>query len=841
MIENMKITRIALLLLTALGWINPFGAQRLLLDGEWDVESRALSETIPAQVPGYVQEALLSAELIESLNDERIQKWSAYDYTYVLEGFGLPAGCSADDTFVMVLEGLDTHGEIELNGVPIGECNNYFRTWRFPIPAGLLRQEGNRMEIHLRSPSTVGEALLKDQQHPLPGEPIRAVTRKPAYHYGWDWGPKITPMGIHGSVYLEKTPRARIEGEELRTLSISNGHSAIAELNAVLYTAYSGRAHMTVVVSDDNTRRSFARELRIPTSSHHELNHRFELDSIKLWWPHDLGLPHLYSVELTVHDSSNAVLAQRSFKAGIRTIELDTSPDEEGAHFRFIVNGKPHFMRGANLIPPGIFERSVPDERLIQTLEDALAVNMNMLRIWGGGVYGNDTLYAWCDANGMLVWQDFMYACAMYPGDETFLDNARQEAEEQVLRLRKHPSVALWCGNNENSEGWHRWGWQDGLTENQKKDVWRSYTRLFKQILPSVVSNNHNISYWESSPALGRGDKLHTTRGDAHYWGVWHDAEPFSSFTTKVPRFMSEFGFQSMPDLETIRSSWLSQSADTAAADVRQYQKHPRGFSLMNRYMDQLYPTTETAEIWAYQSQLVQRDGMLVGIRAHRMDKPRCMGTLYWQLNDCWPGISWSSIDGEGRWKALHYALEPAYAPVSAWLEHKDGKVRMCAVNDLGTPFTLIFTLRFLGMDGENITRPIPYSVTVNDTPLIQQIDIHDIQFAKRYAGGEAFFVLEYPFRGKAFRQVLFARDPLAMDYGKANPKMSVRKAPNGVYTIAIESDTFAKDVVVTTSAKGAFSHNYIDILPKEKFPITFTPTDPDAEIEFRLRCLNCP
>lgn len=836
----MKLTPLALLLLTACAFVAPVNAQTLDLDGQWRLESDALTESIAAKVPGYIHEALLTAGHIADLNDEGIQTWSRHDYAYVFEGFGLPAGWSPSGASVLVLEGVDTFAEVWLNGTKLGGCNNYFRTWRLPIEAGVLQADGNRLEVRLRSPFAAGEALLKKQAHPLPGEPIRAVARKPQYHYGWDWGPKITPMGIHGSVYLEPADLTRFEGEELRTVSIENGQQAMLDVNAIVNSGYTGKVTLEITIADAERKRSFAREAIVSKGQRTELNHRFELDSIKLWWPHDLGLPHLYNVELRLLDSTEAELARSAFKVGIRTVELDTSPDDEGAHFRFVINGKQHFMRGANLIPAGIFERSLSDEKVIQNLEAARAVHMNMLRIWGGGVYERDTVYAWCDANGVLVWQDFMYACAMYPGDDDFIANATQEAIEQVLRLRKHPSIALWCGNNENSEGWHRWGWQSGLSDSEKTAVWRSYRVLFKEVLPAVVHGFHNIHYWESSPSLGRGDALHTTRGDAHYWGVWHDAEPFSTFNQKVPRFMSEFGFQSMPDIETIEAVWESGSADTSAAAVRGYQKHPRGFKLMNDYMLRSYSPASSSHDWAYQTQLVQRDGIVMGIRAHRMGKPRCMGTLYWQLNDCWPGISWSSIDGAGRWKALHYALKQAYAPVSVWLEHKDGKVRMCAVNDLGTPVTLPFTLRFLGMDGENITRPMPYSLTVDDSPIEQQIDIHDVQFAKLYANGAAFFVLEYPFRGEVYRQVLFAREPLAMEFGSASPEMTIRKAPNGTYTIAVETSVFAKDVVLGASAEGAFSQNYIDILPKERLSITFTPNSAETDVKFSLRCLNC-
>ena len=834
-----KLTRFTAFLLLLTFSLVGAEAQTHSLNGAWQIESRAVPQPFAAQVPGYVHEALRDAGHVTDLNDEAIQAWNAHDYTYVLDGFGLPAGWPLNDGAVLVLEGVDTFAEVWLNGTKLGDCANYFRTWRLPMDAGLLKPDGNRLEVRIRSPFSEAEALLRKQAHPLPGEPVRAVARKPQYHYGWDWGPKITPMGIHGNVSIEAAGTSRLEGEELRTISIESSRNAVVEANALLHTPYRGKVSLQVRVSDGQMSRAFRREARI-TAPQTELNHRFALDSIKLWWPHDLGLPYLYAVELTVRDSADALLASRSFNAGIRTIELDTSPDEEGANFRFVINGMPHFMRGANLIPASMFERSASDERVIQNLRDAKAVHMNMLRIWGGGVYERDTVYAWCDANGVLIWQDFMYACAMYPGDDAFITNAKAEAEEQVLRLRKHPCIALWCGNNENSEGWHRWGWQSGLSAGEKEQVWNAYRRLFQRVLPAVVSELHNVSYWESSPSLGRGDALHTTRGDAHYWGVWHDAEPFDTFKTKVPRFMSEFGFQSMPDIATIRENWRGGQADRTSQEVIRFQKHPRGFALMDEYMQRSYRPALSDEQWAYQTQLVQRDGIVMGIRAHRLGKPRCMGTLYWQLNDVWPGISWSSIDSAGRWKALHYALKQVYAPVSIWLEHHEGKVRMCAVNDIGTPAKVPFTLRFLGMDGKSITKAIPSSLTVETNPVTFNVDINDHQFARLYAAGQAFFVLEYPYRGEAYRQVLFARDPIAMDYEAANPELTIRQAPNGTYTIVIETAVFAKDVVVGASAEGEFSNNYFDVLPNEKLPITFTPKNAEEAVSFSVRCLNC-
>ena len=331
------------------------------------------------------------------------------------------------------------------------------------------------------------------------------------------------------------------------------------------------------------------------------------------------------------------LLDQIEAKTGLRTVELATEKDAIGSAFYFKINGIPVYAKGANYIPQNSFQTVVTEKHYEQLLNDVVGANMNMLRVWGGGIYENDLFYELADEKGLLIWQDFMFACAMYPGDPEFLETVQQEAIQNVKRLRNHPAVVLWCGNNESAEGWRRWGWKKGRSKAEKNEIWSHYLKLFDSILPSTVQSYSDTPYWESSPLFGRGNKKHLTQGDAHDWWVWHDGYPFEHFESNIPRFMSEFGFQSFPSLETIKFINQSDTISFNSDAFKNHQKHAKGFSLIQDYMLRDYKIPSKPEDYVYVSQLLQARGIVKGIEAQRRSRPHCMGSLFWQLNDCWP------------------------------------------------------------------------------------------------------------------------------------------------------------------------------------------------------------
>ncbi len=814
----------------------------LMLHHGWVLTRAGDAEAFTAKVPGYTHETLLNAGVISDLHDERINVYGLYDYTYTLSDFGLPAGWESYPVIELVFEGIDTFARVYLNDSLIITADNYFKSHRLDVKP-YLRTRNNALRVEIDSPIQRGEALVSELDHALPGEAIRAVARKPQYQYGWDWAPNITPSGIHRPVYLHAHHGVRLDYGEVRTLQLEGG-SAILEYNATVYHYEGGVHELEITLSDGVGHYRYGMPVTLPAPQGGrerltELNHRFELPNPKLWWTHELGTPFLYDVQVKLKRRSDGVAAYEDFKTGVRTIELLTSPDQAGARFAFVINGIVAFMRGANYVPPSVFEASVSDHEVLNLLAQTKNVHMNMLRIWGGGVYERDALYEWCSANGVLVWQDFMYACTMYPGSDAFIANAVEEAAQQVLRLRRHAALGLWCGNNEVSEGWWRWGWQDGLSEDEQSAIWQSYTELFKKKLPEVVSQHSNLPYWETSPMLGRGDDAHTTMGDAHYWGVWHDAEPFHVFEKRIPRFMSEFGMQSMPGEWLMQHHWEA-APDTAASEIRRYQKHPRGFSLLDQYLSAYYPAARDERDWAYLSQLLQRDGIVQGIQAHRSSRPYCMGSLYWQLNDCWPGISWSSIDYSGEWKALHYQLQQAFSPFYLWLTLRGGKISLFSANDTPLSVRSRYTVKVVGFDGTVYGDEVQAEWVTSQPSQGQNLWFNEHAGYPVFARGEAYIWLAYEYRGTVFTQALFAGPMRFIPLPKAEVSIVETRPTEKGYEYLVTCDSFARDIRLSTSVQGHFSANYFDLPARSQKWVEFYPAGEAADAIPQIHCLNC-
>jgi beta-mannosidase len=395
----------------------------------------------------------------------------------------------------------------------------------------------------------------------------------------------------------------------------------------------------------------------------HDFIFQFELNEPKLWWPNEAGTPFMYLVQCTLQTASGKANT-RVIKTGVRTIELVNKPDEFGESFFFKVNGKSIFMKGANYIPLRMLPSVNSESEYRILLEQCKGAHFNMLRVWGGGIYESDMFYSLCNEMGILIWQDFMFACSMYPGDAKFLESVQKEAEQNVRRISYNPCMALWCGNNENAEAWSNWGWKTGLSNASVAAIDSEYNQLFNQLLPGIVGHFSNLPYWPSSPQFGRGNKESLNVGDSHYWGLWHDAQPFSVLETKVPRFMSEFGMQSFPSEDVLKLMSPLAPYDMNSEGIKLHQKNARGFSLMKQYTEQWYPQASSLPVpeYAKLTQEMQAEGMCRAIEVQR-SSPRCGGTLYWQLNDVWPSFSWSSIDVLGKEKIFHQKLKESYAP----------------------------------------------------------------------------------------------------------------------------------------------------------------------------------
>lgn len=789
-----------------------------------------------AVVPGLIQTSLLKDGFISDPfigeGEKQCQWVGESDWVYECDSFDVPAYLLEHEHIDMVFGGLDTYADVYLNGEKILYSENAFRSHTVDVKR-LLRVKSNNLEIYFHSPLKRGKEKLDALKHPIPGDAMRAITRKPQFHYGWDWGPKLVGVGITDRITFKVYDDFRIDDVSVDTHNISatlaegdvvfdiEGFSDVAAEFVIRIPEAVGMGAISIKANIQKGRNA----IRIP----------FRVENPKLWNARGLGDPNRYTFSWLLH-ANDGLSVLGEFKTGFRNVELVRKQDDVGETFYFELNGERVFVRGANYIPFAFFPEQRPGD-LRRVLEDAADVNMNMVRVWGGGFYPGDEFYNICDELGLMVWQDFMYACSMYPVDNDFMDNVSMEAEEQVKRLRNHPCIALWCGNNENAEGWERWGWQLGLSANNKKLLKDGYDQLFHKILPDKVSSFTKTDYWPSSPLFGRGDGRHSVEGDSHYWGVWHDAEPFETFEERIPRFMSEFGFQSYPSMEVMQdiTHAVEPYADAPGMDV--HQKHNRGFSLMKEYMGRWMKPVKSSNIEAYvhATQVLQAEGIGMGVEAHLRSQPYCMGTMYWQLNDLWPSFSWSSVDYLGNWKALHYKLEALYTNLRVDLYREGSKSWVAAINHTSEAFKGICWVELLDLNG-TVVKSWEMEVDVPG----HSVEKYPIDSLESIPKG--FYLHAFMSETKSEINITLSGDRLfyANDYMKdlMDPKLHMESImEDGCYFVKVSAESFAKAVFLSCNIPGKFVRNFVDIDGRTSYEFQFIP-ETEGTPEFKVRSL---
>ena len=752
-----------------------------------------------AEVPGNNFSDLLKYDFIPDpfygINEDSIQWVSERKWQYKSH-FSAPKNILKNKNQLLVFSGLDTYAKVYLNDSLILQANNMFRTWEVDI-SDILKKE-NTLLIKFDAVSKIENEKQIDLGYNLPGG-NRVFTRKAGFHYGWDWGAKISPTGIWRKIELQSWSDFKIKDVHIVQDHLTD---TLANLTIGIEIESSVEKLVTLKAYD-----KVWENFKLKKGSN-KLSFIIHIPTPELWWPNGYGEQKLYDINISISDEKR-LLDSQTKKIGLRKIELITKQDSIGESFYFKVNDKPIFMKGANYIPQDNLQNRVTKNHYRNLLNDAVKANMNMLRVWGGGIYEEDIFYDLCDSLGILVWQDFMFACAMYPSDSLFLENVKKEAIQNIKRLRHHPSIALWCGNNENSEGWHRWGWQNAFPQKLQNKIWHGYQKVFQEMLPTIVAENSHSAYWESSPKFGRGNPKHQFEGDAHYWGVWHDAEPFENLETKVPRFMSEFGFQSFPQISTIATFADSLNWDLNSAVMQKHQKHPRGNSLITEYMTREFNVQKDFRKFVYASQILQANGMRIGLESHRRNQPYCMGTLYWQLNDCWPVASWSSRDYFGNWKALHYTAQDVFSPISLSQKlDRDGRISVWVMTDLAVEIQDTLIISIYNLDGEithKVTDPISKKVKGSVLIYTQKIKAHDNQF----------IVAEL--KNKQVKsKTLFAAEIKSLNFKK--PTISYQIENN---TITLQADIPAFEVYLH-GIEGQFSDNFFSLLPGEKKILKF-------------------
>jgi len=515
-------------------------------------------------------------------------------------------------------------------------------------------------------------------------EKLSVYNRKAPYHFGWDWGIRIVQMGIWKPVSILFYNDARIEDYYVKQVSV-NAQRAQTEHQIEIYSVSEHPIHATLSVAystEGSKPEKIQKEVTLMKGKN-TISLPLEITAPKLWMPVHWGEQHLYDFTATVQVENKAV-ASKTVRTGLRSVRHIAKEDAYGSSFYFEVNGIPIFAKGSNYIPGEIFTTQQDSAYYKKIFDDIEGANMNMVRVWGGGIYENEAFYREADERGILVWQDFIFACTPYPSDDAFLSNVTEEAIYNIKRLRNHASLAYWCGNNEILEGLHYWGW-DKQYPKTVMDAWfTGYDKMFRELIPALVKEYDGTrDYTHGSPDIanwGRPDLFN--RGDVHDWGLWYGELPFEAMAGRLPRFASEFGFQSFPEMKTIRTFAAPDQWSLESEVMQVHQKASTGNSLIKKYMDMYYHTPKNFEDFVYVGLVMQGNGMAESVEAMRRGRPYCMGAFYWQINDCWPVVSWSSIDYYDNWKAQHYRMRDVFAPLALGIALKEDSLHFYTMSD---------------------------------------------------------------------------------------------------------------------------------------------------------------
>jgi beta-mannosidase len=792
-----------------------------------------------ADVPGCVHTDLLANKMIEDpfyRDNEKKQQWiGKTDWEYRTT-FSVSPQTMQRQNVELVFQGLDTYAQVFLNEQSLLTADNMFRTWRVNAKP-LLKAGDNVLRIVFRSPINEILPVMAKLSYQLPasndqGEKTSPFTRKAPYQYGWDWGPRFVTSGIWRPVSLEAWDNARVDNIQIVVNKLS---AERAELTANVEVVASDSGAATIVL-DSPTDKSVGGQQQVNLNKgSNRVSFNFAIARPAIWWPNGLGAQPLYMFRARSVVKGQTT-DERSTQTGLRTLELRRERDKDGESFMFVINGVPVFGKGGNWIPSDSFPTRITRQKYHNMLESVRNSNMNMLRVWGGGIYETDEFYELCDEFGILIWHDYMFACSMYPGNQEFLDNVRAEAIDNVKRLRNHPSIVIWAGNNEVETAWRNWGWRQNLPSS----VWDDYEKIFHGVLKEVSAEyDPTRPYWPSSPHGGLADDPDSKRsGDVHYWEVWHAEKPFSEYEKQQPRFMSEYGFQSFPNIETVKYYTLPEERDIESPIMLAHQRHPRGNQLVREYMLREYPKPKDFESFLYMSQVLQAEGIRTGAEHLRRIMPHNMGSLYWQINDCWPVASWSSIDYFGRWKALQYYAKRFYNDLLISPTIQDGSLKMYVVSDRVKPVPAKIKVTLMNFEGGTL-KSFDRDVTVDPVTSRSYFELKVDELLDGTDKKKAFAYVELLVNGKAVSTHEYFFAPFKeLAFSKPTIKSEVM-APKerSKFIIKLSTDKFAKAVYLAVPGQdGFFSDNFFNLMPGRDVTVEFRSSSPMPVEEFRSR-----
>ena len=807
----------------------------------WKLRLNSKGEWVDAKVPGNVHLDHLDNRKISDpffgQNEAELQWISDEDWTYKLM-FEPDKDLMERKNIILFFHGLDTYADIFLNNIKVLSANNMFHPWSANVK-DVLRDGMNNLEIHFRSPLKEVSGQMNSIDHALPADNDQAgktspYTRKAPYHYGWDWGPCLVTSGIWKEVELIGWEDWYVDQLQIKNKNVSKD---TAELEVELTVLSDISEGISVCVRESLSGKDFKKIFRMEPGVN-DLSFTISIDNPDLWWPVGHGDQILHEFFLTIETKEREEHHER--RLGIRDVKIRRDKDEKGESFEIHVNGIPIYSKGANWIPADYFVERLTRDDYKRLLNDAIRANMNTLRIWGGGIYEPDHFYELCDEMGIMVWQDFMFACSMYPGNDEFLDSVEKEARYQVNRLKGYASVILWCGNNEIASGWLSWGWKEELPIS----VWQDYKKLFHELLPKVCNElDPERFYWPSSPGHGIDqsdeDQIYG-KGDNHYWGVWHGGDEFDAFEDNVGRFMTEYGMQSFPATSTIESFADKKDRVLDSAIMNAHQKASLGTGNLMKYIEDQYRVTNDFDSVTGLSQIMQAESIRFAVEAHRRHMPYCMGTLYWQFNDCWPVISWSSIDYKGNWKALHYSARNFFKPVIVSLRDLEDVVNVHVVNDRHYGLDAVVKIGLFGFNGDLLFED-SFSMevkqfssciarSIDKTVLLDGRDLSTLVLRAELTSN----------RESLSKSHQFFKKPKELKIPPPEFEHEV-KYLNGKYEITIRSSSFLYQLhFISSQVRGVFSDNYFNMLPNEVIVIEFEPYEDEQleELDLKIRTL---
>jgi beta-mannosidase len=789
------------------------------LAGHWSIRTLTGEYRAVFAVPGDVHSALHMAGVIPHPyvgRNEYDVRWVASEDWEASRTFqfdrDIERGWYLDITY------LDTVADIFVNGVLVLSAENAFRRFR-PDASKALKQGENEIRIIFHSNAKAAARKQAEQPFFIPYStnncpiPYPNMLRKAQCHNGWDWNIAIAPFGLYGDIKLRPMDAARIEHVQIEQRHLADGAVSV---DVIVTQTFFHSASAPIEIQ-------FAGETREVSNTQLRHVETFQITKPKLWWPSSSGEQHLYELSVTLQ---NQTITRR---VGLRRIELVTTPDEVGARFVFKVNGREIFCKGANWIPADALPSAATPARTEKLLRAAVDANMNMLRVWGGGFYERDFFYDLCDELGLLVWQDFMFACSLYPSTPEFFSEVREEVDYQVRRLGHHACIALWCGDNELLGALTTF--KESRDNRDRYLV--NYDRLNRAIEETMKAADAKAIWWPSSPSPGLmsfGDAWHDDRsGDMHFWSVWHEGKNFEHYRDVKPRFCSEFGFQSFPSMATMKTFAEPNDLNISSPVMESHQKNAGGNARIAETMFRYFRFPKTFEDFVHMSQIQHGLAMRTAVEYWRTLKPHCMGALYWQLNDTWPVASWSGLDHGGKWKALHYMARRFFAPVAAFaIPSIDGKeIAIIAVNDGLRPTEIDVACEAVKPDGlrarvGDARQTIPPDRAVQ----ILTIDARKLE--------DAILHIETRANGGETSHNHFAPKPYKT-YGFEDPKASLQQ--NGAeLTISVERPSYFMSV--EADVPGHFSDNAFDVLPGVTKVVQFLADDPEAPPNFFIRDL---